>query len=151
MPRKINPTSWIIFIFLMTGWFGIWLGYYFFTHGHNYNHSHNIIKALIHWDAGWYMDIVQHGYNYNGNPNLQQNIAFFPLYPIIMKLFSLLFGLRNGISTIIPSLAIGIISIYTFHTLAAIKLTKKGALFATAATTKKKKKSKKNKKKKIKN
>ncbi|MGE4530827.1 MAG: hypothetical protein AB7C98_05840 [Acidithiobacillus sp.] len=133
MPRKINPTSWIIVIFLMTGWIGIWLGYYFFTHGHNYNHSHNIIKALINWDAGWYMDIVQHGYSYNGNPNLQQNIAFFPLYPIIMKLFSLLFGLRNGISTIIPSLAIGIISIYTFHILAAIKLTKKGALFATAA------------------
>jgi hypothetical protein len=38
------------------------------------------------WDTGWYMSIVNHGYTVQGNlQNTQSNIAFFPLYPCIVK------------------------------------------------------------------
>jgi hypothetical protein len=79
------------------------------------------------------MDIVQHGYSYNGNPNVQQNIAFFPLYPIIMKVLGQLFGLQNGVATIFPALFFGVASIYAFHALARTRLHENASLFATAA------------------
>ncbi|PKY11199.1 hypothetical protein B1757_05260, partial [Acidithiobacillus marinus] len=132
---KIRPIDKIVIAFLLTIWIGIWLGYYFFIPGvtYNYNNTANILQAMIHWDAGWYLDIVQHGYHYNGNDLLQQNIAFFPLYPIIMKFFGQFFGLHNGIATVLPALFIGITSIYAFHALAKTLLNENASLFATAA------------------
>ncbi|OOM73833.1 hypothetical protein [Clostridium sp. BL-8] len=40
------------------------------------------------WDAGWYRSIIENGYNTLSNikQNGQANWAFFPLYPIIIKL-----------------------------------------------------------------
>ncbi len=37
------------------------------------------------WDAGWYQSIVQGGY-YSGTLSAQQNLAFFPLYPLTVWL-----------------------------------------------------------------
>lgn len=130
---KIRPIDKIVIAFLLTIWIGVWLGYYFFIPGFTYIHTANVLQALIHWDAGWYLDIAQHGYKYNGNDLMQQNIAFFPLYPIIMKFFGQFFGLRNGIATVLPALFIGITSIYAFHALASTILKENASLFATAA------------------
>lgn len=38
------------------------------------------------WDASWYLTIAEHGYSYDGDPGRQQNIAFFPLYPLTCRL-----------------------------------------------------------------
>jgi len=46
------------------------------------------VKWLFHWDATWYYSIAQNGYSYN--PQAQSNIAFFPLYPLLAHLLSLL-------------------------------------------------------------
>jgi hypothetical protein len=35
------------------------------------------------WDSGWYFDIASHGYYFN--PHGQSSIAFFPLYPMLMR------------------------------------------------------------------
>jgi hypothetical protein len=35
-----------------------------------------LLHPLFRWDAGWYLNIAQHGYAYNGNPDQEQNIAF---------------------------------------------------------------------------
>lgn len=35
------------------------------------------------WDASWYGSIVTFGYQYDANSQVQQNIAFFPLYPLL--------------------------------------------------------------------
>lgn len=130
---KTKPVDQIVIAFLFTIWVGIWLSQYFFIPDATVNHIPNIIQALIHWDAGWYMDIVKHGYSYNGNQNIQQNIAFFPLYPIIMGILGQLFGLKNGVATIFPALLTGVASIYAFHSLAKTKLNENASLFATAA------------------
>lgn len=35
------------------------------------------------WDAGWYANVIN--YNYYFNPDSQSNIAFFPLFPFLVK------------------------------------------------------------------
>lgn len=39
--------------------------------------------TLGDWDAGWYKSIVENGY-YAGIPTAQQNVAFFPVYPLLV-------------------------------------------------------------------
>lgn len=48
------------------------------------------LDIWIRWDAGWYLSIVTNGYTQNFNVvNTQSNIAYFPMYPLLIKLFSL--------------------------------------------------------------
>jgi hypothetical protein len=42
------------------------------------------------WDSGWYFDIARHGYYFN--PDGQSSIAFFPLYPMLMRAVAWPFG-----------------------------------------------------------
>lgn len=37
------------------------------------------------FDVNWYNSIAFGGYQYNGNPSMQQNPAFFPMYPILVR------------------------------------------------------------------
>jgi len=48
----------------------------------------------LRWDAGWYLQIAVHGYTYEqrGGANVQQNIVFFPAYPLTLRVASLLLG-----------------------------------------------------------
>lgn len=39
------------------------------------------------WDAGWYASIAVNGYVWNADtPGVQQNVAFFPAFPIVVRL-----------------------------------------------------------------
>lgn len=42
------------------------------------------------WDSGWYWDIATHGYYFR--PDGPSSIAFFPLYPMLMRLAAAPFG-----------------------------------------------------------
>ncbi|MGH9140873.1 MAG: mannosyltransferase family protein [Vicinamibacterales bacterium] len=42
------------------------------------------------WDSGWYFDIAQRGYYFR--PDGQSSVAFFPLYPLLMRLVATPFG-----------------------------------------------------------
>jgi len=50
-------------------------------------HFDNELANLpVRWDAGWYLQIVTSGYSYvPGEPELQQNIVFFPAYPMLVR------------------------------------------------------------------
>jgi hypothetical protein len=48
---------------------------------------------LLRWDSGWYIGIATQGYHYNGDPNDQQAVAFFPLYPLISRFVALVAGI----------------------------------------------------------
>lgn len=41
--------------------------------------------GLIRWDSGWYIPIAKNGYSF-------ENTAFFPLYPFLIRLISMLGG-----------------------------------------------------------
>jgi hypothetical protein len=42
------------------------------------------------WDSGWYWDIATRGYYFS--PNAQSSVAFFPLYPMLMRAVAAPFG-----------------------------------------------------------
>ena len=48
------------------------------------------------WDTGYYLGIADHGYVVQASKDVmsvdQANYAFFPLYPVLIKLFSFIVG-----------------------------------------------------------
>lgn len=47
-------------------------------------------ETFAAWDSGWYFDIAQRGYYYR--PDGQSSVAFFPLYPMLMRMLAWAFG-----------------------------------------------------------
>jgi hypothetical protein len=47
-------------------------------------------ETFAAWDSAWYFDIAQGGYDFR--PDAQSNIAFFPLYPLLMRAVAFPFG-----------------------------------------------------------
>jgi len=39
-----------------------------------------LVEMWMRWDAGWYREIVRHGYRYY--PGVQSSVAYFPAYPL---------------------------------------------------------------------
>ncbi len=55
--------------------------------------SHNEFANLpARWDAGWYLGIAQQGYRYNSRSRGQQNVAFFPAFPVVMRTTAIFLG-----------------------------------------------------------
>lgn len=46
-----------------------------------------LIESMVRWDAGWYGAIAETGYWYSG-PTQQSPVAFFPLYPMVIRAVS---------------------------------------------------------------
>jgi hypothetical protein len=66
----------------------------------------------VRWDGGWYVDIAQHGYRYNGNSG--DNVAFFPLFPMLMRALGWL-GLNPLAAGILISNACFLTSLWVFY------------------------------------
>ena len=77
---------------------------------------------LLSWDGGWYRNIAEHGYQWNPRIGVAfehfQNVAFFPLYPMIERLLMIVLGTSGWPTTIIPGLIFGLASISAFDHLA---------------------------------
>jgi hypothetical protein len=55
--------------------------------------DNEVLNLPIRWDAGWYLQIVTDGYRFAADaPDVQQNIVFFPAYPMLVRLVGRLFG-----------------------------------------------------------
>jgi len=55
--------------------------------------NNELLNLPVRWDAGWYLQIVTEGYKYApGDPSVQQNIVFFPAYPMLVRVVGRLFG-----------------------------------------------------------
>ena len=57
-------------------------------------YSNDLLDLPARWDAGWYLTIANVGYSYTSDSTAayQQNIAFFPAYPMTVRFFTPLFG-----------------------------------------------------------
>jgi Mannosyltransferase (PIG-V) len=56
-------------------------------------YTNEILNLPARWDTGWYLGVAIEGYRWNpALASQQQNIAFFPLYPMLMRYGSLLLG-----------------------------------------------------------
>jgi hypothetical protein len=49
-----------------------------------------LAETFAAWDSGWYFDIAQRGYYWS--PSGQSSLAFFPLYPMLMRALAWPFG-----------------------------------------------------------
>ena len=48
--------------------------------------NNELVNLPARWDANWYLGIATEGYDFAPNrPDLQQSIAFFPAYPILLR------------------------------------------------------------------
>ena len=55
--------------------------------------DNELLNLPVRWDSGWYLDIVINGYSFRANqPELQQNIVFFPAYPMAVRAAGRLLG-----------------------------------------------------------
>ena len=68
--------------------------------------SHVWLDVWGVWDSAWYMDIIQNGYSMLPRvaafPN-QHNFAFFPLYPLLTKMLSVVIGGRDYLAGLLLS------------------------------------------------
>lgn len=57
-------------------------------------YSNEFLDLPARWDTGWYLTIANEGYLYlrNAPTDYQQNIAFFPAFPMSMRYFSVVLG-----------------------------------------------------------
>ena len=57
-------------------------------------YGHDLLDLPARWDAGWYLGIANGGYVYDPSvtPADQQNIAFFPAFPLAIRYVSAMFG-----------------------------------------------------------
>lgn len=66
------------------------------------------LDSLAHWDSGWYMHIIQHGYTGVPSPEGQVDIAFFPFFPYLVRILSWPFGYATKVALFIGLLLTGV-------------------------------------------
>jgi hypothetical protein len=55
----------------------------------------NRLEDLVaRWDVSWYLSIVSDGYRWDGHPEHQQNVVFFPAFPAVTYAAGLFLGKR---------------------------------------------------------
>jgi hypothetical protein len=54
--------------------------------------SNEAVNLPLRWDTGWYLDIAMEGYRWDPDESGQQNIAFFPGYPLVTEGLANLLG-----------------------------------------------------------
>ena len=73
-------------------------------------YSDDLLDLPGRWDTGWYLMIATEGYQYNpaAASDYQQNIAFFPAFPMSMRYLAVFFGRQ----TLWTGVGISIVSFY---------------------------------------
>jgi Dolichyl-phosphate-mannose-protein mannosyltransferase len=66
---------------------------------------------LLQWDSEWYFKIVTEGYRYNGDPTIQQNIVFYPLYPMLARGLVTISGLTPADALLLVSNVAGLFAV----------------------------------------
>lgn len=58
------------------------------------DYDNELMNLPLRWDTGWYLQIAENGYNYipEAGAEAQQNIVFFPAYPLVTRIVALLLG-----------------------------------------------------------
>lgn len=67
------------------------------------------------WDTGWYLDISQNGYSTIQNQVYQTNIAFFPLYPTLMRLIGSIVGNHYIAGLILSNFCLIVACVYLYR------------------------------------
>lgn len=83
--------------------------------------NEKFVEIFVAWDSGWYWDIATRGYSFV--PDAQSSIAFFPLYPMLMRAAAAPFGGGAG-ATWIAGIGIALVA-YLMALVAIHRLTER--------------------------
>jgi len=68
--------------------------------------DNDLVNLPLRWDAGWYLSVARIGYMWTPRDvGRQQNVAFFPAFPMAMRTMGRLFG-GSGVAYLYGGLAI---------------------------------------------
>ena len=86
--------------------------------------------AFVRHDSGWYFDIARRGYDFSGAVSGgRSNIAYAPVYPILMRYVGRLFGRAPGhvyLGGIVVSWIAFVLAMIVLHRLATLDLAPEG-------------------------
>ena len=86
-----------------------------------------LVEMWVRWDAGWYREIVRHGYRYD--PGVQSSVAYFPAYPLAMA--ALAWALPSiPTAGVVVTFASGLGSAVLFHRWCSERLSPRVAMTA---------------------
>jgi hypothetical protein len=75
-------------------------------------------NLLARWDVEWYFHIITGGYQWDGNPLRQQNVVFFPAFPIITRAVGLFLGKQFLVAGLLVTLSAFLVALLYFYRLA---------------------------------
>ncbi|MBI3048835.1 MAG: hypothetical protein HYY76_11070 [Acidobacteria bacterium] len=78
--------------------------------------NEKFVEIFVAWDSGWYWDIAARGYYFR--PDAQSSIAFFPLYPLLMRAAAAPFGggaAATWVAGIVISLVAYLLALVAIH------------------------------------
>jgi Gpi18-like mannosyltransferase len=87
---------------------------------------------LLQWDSEWYFRIVTEGYQYNGDPTIQQSIVFYPLFPMLARGLATIGGLTPADALLLVSNTAGLLAIVILFKLVREEFGDQIALVTTA-------------------
>jgi Gpi18-like mannosyltransferase len=87
---------------------------------------------LLQWDSEWYFKIVTDGYQYNGDQTVQQNIVFYPLFPMLARAIAKIGGLAPADALLLVSNVAGLLAIVMLFKLVREEFGDQLALATTA-------------------
>jgi hypothetical protein len=106
---------------LLVGYFAVCLFGYVNGRPPLRHFNNEFLNLPVRWDAGWYLQIVTDGYRFAPNePEVQQNIVFFPAYPLLVRGVGRLFGghmagyVSAGMAVSLASFFAALLYLYAF-------------------------------------
>lgn len=126
---KMEKFHWLVqpaFVFILSRfviYFSAYIGSVLFPtvagHWKAATTAHPLVNLLVRWDSQWYNWIVEYGYWLR--PGQRSNIAFFPLYPLIVKTIKPLFGNSIELTSIVVSNAAFFAALTFFYKLTLLE------------------------------
>ena len=92
--------------------------------------SNEFLNLASRWDTGWYLGIAVGGYRWDPNLAHQQNIAFFPAYPMLMRVGGRLLGQQPLLAGVLVSLVAFFIALLYLYRLARERMDHESAVSA---------------------
>jgi hypothetical protein len=72
----------------------------------------------LRWDSEWYAGIAEHGYSYSGDPDSEQSVVFYPLYPLLSRFVAGLTGIGPAAALLIVANVAAVIAVLLLYRLA---------------------------------
>jgi hypothetical protein len=90
------------------------------------------LEGWVRFDAGWYRSIAEDGYEFRGDEE-QSSVAFFPVYPLVMRAFHSVFGGDTAAWGIVITFLSGLAVALLFHRWCVPRLGERSARYALGA------------------